>query len=132
MTLAPASVAAEALVDLFAGSLQFAGLLGRVRMIWTGIELQLFQHRVSQLVLWQHATNRVIQQIFRLAVLAIRVAFQSQSGVPGVPGVVPHVHFSARHRDLVDVGDDHEVAAINMRRVLWPMLAHQNDGDVTG
>ncbi len=119
-------------LDLLAGPRQFGRHLGRVRMIWTRVNLQLLDDLISQLVLWQHAANRMVDQIFRLPLESVAVAFQTQARVAGVPGVVANVHFPARHRDLRGIGDDDEVATINVRGVLGTVLAHQNDGDVAG
>ena len=103
-----------------------------MRVIGTGVDLQLFEHVPSQFILWQHATDGVVDQVFGLAGLAVAIAFQPQTGVPGIPGVVPDVHFLARHGDLFGVQHDHEVATIDVRRVLGPVLAHQDDRDVAG
>lgn len=99
-------------------------------MLGAGVDFQLFQHLASQLVLRQHPANRVVDQIFWLAFLAIAIAFQAKPWVAGVPGVVTNVHLAAGHRDFVSIGDNHEVAAINVRGVLGAVFAHQDDSDV--
>ena len=118
--------------DLLAGALQRLRLLRRVRVIGPGIDLQLLDHLVRQLILRQHSADRVIDQIFRFSLFAVAVAFESQPGIAGVPGVMAVIHLFARHRHLFGVDHDHKITAIDMRSVLWTVFAHQHHGDVTG
>ncbi len=118
------------LVDLLAGSFEFGWLLSRVRVFWASVDLQLFDHRVGQFVLWQHAANGMVKQVFGLAVLTIAVAFQTQARVSGVPRVMANIHLATCHRDFFDIGNNDKVTAINVRRVFRAMLAHQNDSDI--
>lgn len=119
-------------LDLLAGPFQLDRHLCRVRVLGARVDLQFFDHLVRQFVLGQHAANGVVDQIFGFSLQTVAVAFQTQTRVAGVPRVVADVHFAARHRDLFGVGDDDKVAAIDVRRVLRAMLAHQNDRDVAG
>lgn len=118
------------LADFLADSRQRFRVLGGVRMIRPRVDLQLLDHLICQLVLGQHPANGMVNQIFWLSLLAITIAFKLQAWVPGVPRVVASVHFLAGHRDFFRVGDDDEIATINVRSVLRAVLAHQNDGDV--
>lgn len=120
-----------ALANFLASTLHRLGVLRRVWVLGARVDLQFRDHLACQLVLWQHAANRVEDQVFWLTILAIAIAFQTQSGIAGVPGVVTNVHFSSGHCDFFGIGDDYKVAAISVRGVLGAMLAHQNDGDVT-
>ncbi len=101
-------------------------------MLWTRVDLQFLDHLIRQLVLREHSADGVIDQIFGLSVATIGVAFESQTGVAGVPRVVPSIHFSARHRDFLSVDDDHEITTVGVGSVLRTVLTHQDDRDITG
>jgi len=118
--------------DLLANSLQFLRHLSDVGVLGTGINLQLVHHMTCQFVLWHHPTDGVENQVFGLACLTVGIAFQTQAGVAGVPGVVANVHFATRHADLFGVDDDDIIAAIDVRRVFRTVLAHQDHRDVAG
>ena len=120
------------LADKFlAGSDKWLWILGDVRMFWTRVNLQLVHHVPSELILWHHASDRMKDQIFRLASLAIRVAFEPQPGVAGVPSEVPYIHLITGHRHLIRVNHDDKVATIDVGCVLRAMLAHQYHGNIT-
>jgi hypothetical protein len=99
-------------------------------MLSTRVNLELLDDLVSQLVLGQHPSNCVIEQIFRLAFKSITVAFQSQSWMASVPREVTRLHFATRHRDLFGIGDDDEIATITMRCVFRLVFAHQNHRNI--
>ncbi len=99
-------------------------------MIGARVDFQSFEHFAGQFVFWQHASNGVIDQVFGFSLLAIAVAFQPQSGVSGVPSVVPGVHFSSCHADFFRVHDHNKIATIDVRCVLRAMLTHQNNSDI--
>ena len=120
------------LVNFLAGPLQLSRLLCRMRVVRTCIDLESLKHFRCQLVLWQHATHRVIDQVFGLSLQAVPVAFQSQARMSGVPCIVPNTHFLACHGDFVRVGHDDKISTINVRRVLRAMFAHQHDSNIAG
>src|SRR5438477_536383 len=112
--------------------LQVQGLrvLRPVRMLGTGVDLELRQLAARQLVLGEHPLDGQADHLGRAPVelLAERAAREA-AGIAGVPVVALLVELRARRHDLLGVDDDHEVASIDVRRVLRLALAAQRVGD---
>ena len=107
------------------------GRLRGVRVLGAGVDLELGQLRGGEPVLRQHALDRLADDLGRSTVelLAQRARLQA-AGVAGVP--VDHllVELVAGDMDLLRVDDDHEVAGVDVRRVLRLALAAQRVGDL--
>jgi len=101
-----------------------------MRMLRTSVNLQLCQHVASQFVLRHHPSDRMVDEILRLAGLAIGITLQSQPGVASVPSEVPDIHLPTGHPHLFGVDHHYVIAAIDMWGVFRTMLAHQHHRDV--
>src|SRR5205085_11617684 len=115
--------------------LQVQGLrvLRPVRMLGTGVDLELRQLAARQLVLGEHPLDGQADHLGRAPVelLAERAAREA-AGIAGVPVVALLVELRARRHDLLGVDDDHEVAGIDVRGVLGLALAAQRLGHRRG
>ncbi len=108
-------------------------LLGLVRMLRAHMELELVDHLAAQLALGQHPLNCQLENSLgpaleelpgRLIALPARIARIALVGF-----VLPLV---AREHHLVHVGDNDVVTGVNVGRVGWPVLAHQDRGNLGG
>src|SRR6185437_13557584 len=102
--------------------------LGGVRVVRAAVDLQLLQLLAAQRGLGKHALDRDLDQPLGtgLEQLADR-ALGQPAGVTGVP-VAELAELGGRHRDLVGVDDDYEVAGVDVQRELRLVLAAQQLG----
>src|SRR3712207_6756367 len=102
-------------------------------MLRAGVHLQLGQLLAGEPVAGEHALHGQADDLFGTAVehLLQRPRLQA-AGIAGVPVVELLGALLARHRDLLGVDDDHEVARVDVRRVLRLALAAQRVGDLRG
>lgn len=112
--------------------LQRLRVLRLMRMIRADVSLKLAQHHVPQFVFGQHSSNGFPQDLFWLPLKPADGCFASQSGITGVPGVILFLPFFAGEPNLFDINHDNEIARVNVRRVGRSMLAHEDDGNLTG
>ncbi len=101
-----------------------------MRMICASVDLELRKHLTTNLVLWKHATNRVTNDLFWLAVHAITNRFRSKTRVTGIPSVATLVALVTRVMDLFAISENDEIAIVIVRRVSRLVFAHQDRGDV--
>jgi len=99
-------------------------------MLSTCKDFQLCQHVAANFVLWQHPTNGVTHDLLRLAIQAVLSGFFAKASVAGVPSVNLLVQLVAAELNLVTVGNDDEIARIDVRCVGWAVLAHQYHCDI--
>jgi len=108
-------------------------LLGHVRMRRTGIAFELLEHRVAQRPFRQHALDRLFQHPSGEALLHLAERGGADAARIAAVAVVELVlGLVAGDLDLFDVGDDDEVARIDVRRVDRLVLAAQPVGDRAG
>src|SRR6266498_1039284 len=98
------------------GDLERLRLLRGVRVVRTGVDLELLALGAAELVLRQHALDDLLQQPVgaRIEQLAERALAQA-AGVAAVPVGELLVALVASQRDLAGVDDDDEVARVHMR-----------------
>ena len=107
------------------------GVLGLVRMVRAGVDLQLAQLGRGELVLGEHALHRLAQHLLRAPVeLLAERALAQPARVAGVVVVDLLVELLAGDVDLLGVHDDHEVARVDVRRVGRLALAAQHVRDL--
>ena len=100
-------------------------------MLGAGVDLQLRDLLPREPVLREHPLDRDAQHLGRAPVelLAQRAAAQA-AGIARVAVVPLLVELVARDLDLLRVHDDHEVAGVDVRRVLRLPLAAERVGDL--
>src|SRR5262249_30528732 len=107
------------------------GILGGVRVVRSRIHLQLRQLLTGEPVAREHPLARLADDLGRTALeLVAKRAAPEPAGVAGVSVVELVVELRPRHRDLLGVHNDDEVARVDMRRVLRLALAPQRVGDL--
>ena len=97
------------------------------------IHLEIREHPAAQLIFGQHPPHRILHHHSGAALQQRGVALRLEaSRIAAVAEL--HFLFSLvpREHDLRRVGDDDEVPAEDVRRVIRPMLAHQDGGDPGG
>ena len=108
-------------------------LLGLVGVIRAHMELELIDHLTAELALGQHPLDCQLKNTLgpsleqfpgRLVALA--------GGIPRVALVGFLLPLVAREDHLVHVGDDDVVAGVDVGRVSWTVLAHQDRGNLGG
>jgi len=105
-------------------------ILRLMRMLAARVDFQLGQHLSTDLVLRQHAADGIVHHLFRAALDAVASFFAALTCVACVPAVGFLIPLVTSELDLVAVGQDHEVARVHVRAVVWLMLTHQNHGDI--
>ena len=112
-------------------SLQRLRGLRRVRVLRARVDLELAHLRGGEPVLREHALDRLADHLGRapLELLAQRPLLEA-ARVAGVPAVHLLVELLARDADLLRVDDDHEVARVDVRRVLRLALPAERVGDL--
>src|SRR5579862_1087309 len=112
-------------------SLQRLRVLGLVRVLGAGVDLQLRDLLPREPVLGEHPLDRDADHLGRAPVelLAERAAAQA-AGIARVAVVPLLVELVSRHLDLLGVHDDHEVAGVDVRRVLRLPLAAERVRDL--
>src|SRR5262245_47360628 len=102
-----------------------------MRVLGPAIDLELLGHVAAKLVLGQHAPDgnfdhplwkTLHQRLVRFALLATRVV--------NVRDALFLLCLAAGEDDFLGVGDDHEIAGINLWRILRTVLAHEDRGDL--
>jgi len=108
-------------------------LLGLVRMVRTGVDLELVHHAPAEAAFGQHAADGVLHQPLGMLAehLAVRLGLQP-ARIPGEARLEPLLGLAAGHDDLRRIRNDHVVAAVDERRVIRAVLAHQHHGDLSG
>ena len=100
------------------------GLLGGVRMIRAGVDLELAVHRVSHLRLRQHAADGFLDETDRLALADDRGALLAQPAlVSAVPAIELLVFLASGQLHLGRVDDDDVVPGVDERGVDRLVLA---------
>ena len=107
-----------------------------------GEQPQLHEHVPAQLRLGQHSSNRVHQHVIRLLRQPIGCGhFFAATGETTEPliklgcrfrGEVRNrrvIHLPSRKPHALDIDHDHVIAAIDVRRVIRLVLAHQDGRD---
>src|ERR1041384_4513451 len=104
--------------------LYLLGLLGSMRMVGAGVDLQLPVHRISHLGFRQHAANRFLDQAYWLLLAHDRGTFLAQ---PTFESAVISVNllilFAAGQLDLRRVHDDDVIAGVDERGIGRLVLA---------
>src|SRR3989441_6619050 len=102
-------------------------------MLGPRVDLELRDLLPSQPVLRKHALHRSTQNLFgpALELLAQRSA-ADPAGIAGVAEIALLVELVASHLDLLGIDDDHEIADVDMRRVLGLPFAAQLLRDAGG
>jgi hypothetical protein len=101
-----------------------------VRVIASGIDLEFTEHLSTQSRLGEHSANRLLNDTF--GVFGEHTADTSLSKAAGVSTVrLDHalLSFASGEHDLFCIGDNDEVATVNMRCPIGAMLPHQHAGD---
>lgn len=95
-------------------------------MLWASVDFQTFHTIFGQLVLWQHALDRVFNDALweLLANILERCIFdaarETRVAVINLAGL-----FVARNDGVLRVDNDNVVAAVNVRSVGWLVFANQ-------
>src|SRR4029077_5116381 len=120
----------ELLGDLL--DLERLRLLGLVRVMRAGVDLQLLQLLTTQRVLGQHSLDSELHYSLRLGFQQLPdCPLRQATRVARVP--VPElVALGPRQRHLLRVDDHDEVARVDMRRELRLVLSAQQRGGVRG
>jgi hypothetical protein len=106
--------------------LQRDGVLSGVGMSLALVHLQALQHTTRGAGLGKHAANREHQDLFRVVGMQGRKAeFLQTTDEAGVEAVDLAFGLVAGDDQLLDVGDNDEVALVNGTRVGGLALAHQ-------
>src|ERR1035437_4491571 len=120
---------------IISGSLNFQhfGLLGRVRVLSTGIDLELLDHGVAERPLGQHALDGFFQGTAReLGLHVTEVDAGDAARITGVAVIDFVSRFGAGDAQLGCIDDDHEVAGIDVRRVNGLVFAAQTESNFAG
>src|SRR5919198_4511486 len=105
--------------------------LGLVRMVGSGIDLELRQLLAGEAVAGKHPLDRLADHLGRPALqLIAKWPALEAAGIAGMAVVELVVELVAGDMDLFGVNDDDEVARIDVRRVLRLRLAAQRVGDL--
>ena len=106
-------------------------LLGLVRVLRAGVDLQLPQLLAREAVAGQHALDRLADHLLGPALEHLAEGARPQApGIAAVAVVELVVQLVAGDPDLGGVDHDHEVAGVAVRRVLGLALAAQRVGDL--
>lgn len=105
------------------------GLLSRVRMRRSGVDLELTVHVASELRLREHSPNDALDEVLGTALEDFLVAERLEAArVSRVAAYLRLDEFFAGKSDLVRVDDDDEVAGVDVRRVCGLVLARKDAG----
>src|SRR5450631_2600482 len=108
-------------------------LLRRVRMHGAGVALELFDHRVAERALGQHALDGLVQRPPGKALLHLPEGYRANAArIAAVAMIEFVVDLVARDLDLVDIRYDDEVAGVDVRREDRLVLAAQTMRDRAG
>ena len=110
--------------------LQRPRLLRLVRVLVPAVNLQLLQLLAAELRLGEHPAHRVLDQPF--GVLGLPVARRNRleaARKSRVAAIDLDVELGARELDLLGVGDHDEVAHVEVRNVVRPVLAGEDPRD---
>jgi hypothetical protein len=116
--------------NLFA--LQFQGfrLLSLVRVLWSGIDLELFDHFAAQAVLGQHASDGILDGVGGMASQQIaQVAFPYATRIARVTIVHFLIHLAPGDGNALSIDDDNIVTDVKVRAVDGLVFAPQNLGN---
>ena len=106
-------------------------LLRRVRVRRAGVALELLQHLVAERALGQHALDGLLERAAGEALLHLReIGRRDAARVAAVAVVELVLGLVAGDAELLDVGDDDEVAGVHVRRVDGLVLAAQAQRDL--
>jgi hypothetical protein len=115
------------------GQFERLGLLGRVRVIGTGVDLQLAEHLAAQGVLGEHAAHRAPDELGGLLGQQLRVGGGAQAAGVAAVAVGELVGGLVRGEDhLVGVDHDHVVARVDVGGEVGAVLAAQDGGHSRG
>ena len=101
-------------------------------MFGTRIDFQLGEHLASEFVLWKHPPNRVSNNLLWFTIHPGLCRFRSKPRVTGIPSIRFLVQLVSGELELVAVGNDYEIARVDVGCVVRAMLAHQNYRDIRG
>src|SRR5262245_7523995 len=105
-----------------------------LRLVWVRsgpIDLQLLELAAAELRLREHPANGLLDDPLGEARAHLRRRDRLQAPrISAVPPVGLHFFLAARQTDALRVGDDDEIAGVEMRRPAGPMLARQNPSHV--
>lgn len=105
------------------------GLLGRVRMRRSGVDLELAVHIASELRLREHTPDYALDELLGTALEDFFIAERLEAaGVSRVAAYFGLDEFLAGESDLVRVDDYDEVAGVDVRGVCGLMLARKDAG----
>src|SRR5215472_9429903 len=107
------------------------GLLGLMRVLWTGVDLQLAQHLPAQGVLRQHAAHGLGDRPLRVGCHEVTVGDRPQATrIARMPVSALVSELVAAQRNLGGVDDDDEVPRVHVRCEYRLVLAAQQGGGV--
>lgn len=128
--------------ELFHKCRQLGRLLSLMRMGGTGEQSQLHEHVPTELRLGQHASHGVHQHVVRLLDQSIRrrhrfaTAGKTAESLIELGGRLRREvrnrgvrHLSAGEPHTFNIDHDDVISAIDVGRVIWLVLAHQDGGD---
>ena len=101
-------------------------------MFAASVDFELGQHFATNLVLWQHATNRIANYSLRLSLHAVADGLAALTGVAGVPRVATLFTLGTRVDQLFTVRQHNEIARVFVRGISWLVLAHQDSCNIRG
>ena len=116
-----------------AGDVARLGALGLVRVVGTGVDLQLVELSSAESVLRDHAPHCAGDELDGVVIEQLGVALRLEAArVAGV--AIRELGFGlvGRHHDLVGVDDDDVVAGVQVRCVVGTVLATQQAGRFGG
>lgn len=100
-----------------------------MRMLRTGVHLELLAHGATERVLGQHALDCMLQHALRMTLNGLVEGLGLESSGETAVAIVALVGaLVARNADLVGVHDDDEVAGVDMRRVGGLVLTAKDMG----
>src|SRR5208283_2134850 len=113
------------------GQIERDGHLGGVRVLGTGVDLQLPEHLVTERTFGKHALDRAPDDLFRLVLKLLGVADRPQSAwVAAVAVGERPASLAGCHDDLGGVDDDHVVTGVDMGGEDGTVLAAKHAGDL--
>ena len=106
-------------------------LLGLVRVLGAGVDLELPQLLAREAVTGEHPLDRLADHLLGSALEHLAEGPRAQpAGVAAVAVVDLVLELVPGHRDLLRIDHDHEVTGVAVRRVLRLALAAQRVGDL--
>ena len=114
-------------------NIQSFGSLGSVRVLGTGVDLELLEKLGGQAVLRQHAFDCGGDDVFRLLCQHLAQGlFLQTAGMVGVLVIHLLVELLSGNLDLIGVDNDDEVAHVHVGGEFRLVLATQTGGDLCG